>query len=114
MGRSASMMGIAFPWFSDDSSGKAVGEQAVARLPPPKLPLPSGERVWGEGVALLPDVPLCGTPSPALRATLSPEGRGLSRPTQAKAFDAPSQRGAPRLKVRSSIDDRPPWKACPA
>ncbi|MBK3775009.1 hypothetical protein GAY31_12700 [Azospirillum brasilense] len=31
----------------------------------------------GEGLVLVPGVPRCATPSPALRATLSPEGRGL-------------------------------------
>ncbi|NUB17134.1 hypothetical protein GAY28_35115, partial [Azospirillum brasilense] len=42
----------------------------------PQPPLPSGERK-GDGVALLPNVRPRATPSPALRATLSPEGRGL-------------------------------------
>ncbi|QCO11069.1 hypothetical protein D3868_18785 (plasmid) [Azospirillum brasilense] len=102
------MMGIAFQWFSDDSSGKAVGEQAVAaRLSRLKLPLPSGERVGVRGTRF------CRTHHPAHPPHRPLRGHPLPRGERAMKADRPSQRGAPRRKVHDH-DDRPPWKARPA
>ncbi|MBK3735615.1 hypothetical protein GAY29_21430 [Azospirillum brasilense] len=84
------------------SGRRTIAARIRRRNPPqsrrPQSPLPSGERK-DEGVALLPNVPPRATPSPALRATLSPEGRGLwwTRPTAPRSGPTPTARpGAPR------------------